>query len=116
MCGANTYYEASSKIILFLFAGTDALGWEKLCTEFSPPSARSSKLCINSTDYGKTFTSVIIDLRDMSSVAKTQISILKSEINTPNFSQKECATDVVLPNEKNSCFVCVCVCVCVFPH
>jgi hypothetical protein len=61
MCGANTYYEASSKIILFLFAGTDALGWEKLCTEFSPPSARSSKLCINSTDYSETFTSVIIE-------------------------------------------------------
>jgi hypothetical protein len=43
----------------------------KNCAEFSPPSGRSSKLCINSTDYGKTFTSVTIDLKDMSSEAKT---------------------------------------------
>ncbi|KAB1280759.1 Protein transport protein Sec24A [Camelus dromedarius] len=33
---------------------TNALGWKKLWTEFSQPSSRSSKLCINSTDYGKT--------------------------------------------------------------
>lgn len=42
------------KIIFSLSPGTDALGWKKLWTEFSQPSSRSSKLCINSTDYGKT--------------------------------------------------------------
>ncbi|EPY84920.1 hypothetical protein CB1_000434027 [Camelus ferus] len=39
------------KIIFFLSPGTNALGWKKLWTEFSQPSSRSSKLCINSTDY-----------------------------------------------------------------
>lgn len=62
----------TSQNSVFLFAGTDALGWKKLCTEFSQPSSGSSKLCINSTEDGKLFILLIIeDLKGILNMTKT---------------------------------------------
>lgn len=80
----------TSQNSVFLFAGTDALGWKKLCTEFSQPSSGSSKLCINSTEDGKLFMLLVIgDLKGILNMTKNMKPIFKSEINTPDFFQSK---------------------------